>query len=124
MSGSITNKQAAIFLSEIQGIMSEYKDYKIKIMCFDTRVYNEQDFTSESGDDLASYEVVGGGGTDFMCVWDYLKEHNIEPKKLLLFTDLYPCGSWGDETYCDTLFVGHGNKEIVAPFGTTIYFDE
>lgn len=124
MSGSITDHQAMIFLSEIQGIMSEYKDFKIKLWTFDTRVYGEQDFTSDNGDDLLSYKVVGGGGTSFECNWEYMKEHNIEPKKFLMFTDGYPCGSWGDSEYADTIFIIHGSKDIVAPFGTTVYFQE
>ena len=50
-------------LSEVQGIMEQYRDYKIKIWCFDTEVHNEQDFSCEG--DLESYEIQGGGGTDF-----------------------------------------------------------
>lgn len=124
MSGSISNKQANDFLSEINGIMEEYQDYKIKVMCFDTQVYNEQDFDSQCGDSITEYQVVGGGGTEFDCVWNYLKDNDIVPKKLLMFTDMYPWGSWGDENYCDTIFIGHGTTSIVAPFGTTVYYTE
>jgi len=124
MSGSITDHQAGIFLSEVKGIMDEYKEYKIKIWCFDTRVYNEQDFSSDNGDDITSYQIAGGGGTSFECNWEYMKENNIEPKKFIMFTDMYPCGGWGDEDYCDTIFLGHGTNSIVAPFGTTIYYEE
>ena len=42
MSGSIGNTQAQDFLGEIQGIMDEYKDYNIKLWCFDTAVYNNK----------------------------------------------------------------------------------
>ena len=38
MSGSISNKQGQDFLGEVKGIMDEYKDYKIKVWCFDTKV--------------------------------------------------------------------------------------
>lgn len=124
MSGSISDKQASDFLSEIQGIMIAFPDYKIKVMSFDTKVYNEQDFTPHGGEDITSYVPTGGGGTDFMCVWDYLKYNDIVPKKLIMFTDMYPYGSWGDEGYCPTLFVGHGTTTIVAPFGETIYYTE
>lgn len=124
MSGSISNEQAMIFLSEVQGIMDEYKEFKLKIWCFDTKVYNEQDFTSDNGDDMTTYQPVGGGGTSFECNWEYMKEHGIEPKKFIMFTDMYPCGGWGDEDYCDTIFLGHGTTSIVAPFGTTIYYED
>ena len=122
MSGSIGDDQAKDFISEVKGIMDEYKDYKIKLWCFDTRVYNEKDFDGY-GDDIMDYEIKGGGGTEFMCNWDYMKEHDINPKKFIMFTDGYPFGSWGDENYCDTFFVIHGNNTIVPPFGAYAYYE-
>ena len=126
MSGSIGDSQARDFLSEIKGIMEEYKDYQIKLWTFDTSVYNEQDFSADCGDDLMDYEIMGGGGTDFMVNWEYMKEHGIEPKKFIMFTDGYPWDSWGDEDYCDTIFIvhGHSNKELQAPFGLTAHYEE
>ena len=123
MSGSIGDDQARDFLSEIKGIMQQYQDFKIKVFCFDTQVYNEADFDGYSIDEFDYYQPMGGGGTDFMCVWDYMKEHEIQPSRLLFFTDMYPCGSWGDESYCDTIFVAHGTTTIEAPFGTTCYYE-
>ena len=126
MSGSIGDDQAQDFLSEVKGIMDEYKDYKIKIWCFDTDVYNEDDFSADSGDNLLDYNIVGGGGTDFDCNWKYMKNNDIVPKKFIMFTDGYPWGSWGDEDYCDTVFIIHSNREkdLQAPFGTTAHYDK
>ena len=125
MSGSIGNIQAQDFLSEIKGIMDEYKDYNIKLWCFDTKVYNEQDFSADSGETLLDYEIMGGGGTDFDANWTYMKENDIQPKKFLMFTDGYPWDSWGDESYCDTVFIIHSNrdKNLEAPFGLTAHYD-
>ena len=126
MSGSISNKQGQDFLGEVKGIMDEYKDYKIKIWCFDTNVYNEDDFSADDGRELTDYEVIGGGGTDFDANWTYMKENDIQPKKFLMFTDGYPFGSWGDEDYCDTVFVihSHHDKNLEAPFGMTTHYEE
>ena len=70
------------------------------------------------------YDIQGGGGTEFDCVFDYMKEAGIVPKKHIMFTDGYPWGSWGDENYCDTLFIvhgsGYGGKTPVAPWGITV----
>lgn len=125
MSGSIGNAQAAEFLGEIQGIMDEFKEYQIKLWCFDTKVYNEQDFSAEGGDHLTDYEIMGGGGTDFDANWIYMKENDIQPKKFIMFTDGYPWNSWGDENYCDTIFIIHGypDKAMQAPFGQTAHYD-
>ena len=126
MSGSIGDAQAKDFISEIKGIMDEYKDYKIKLWCFDTKVYNEQDFTADGGNSLTEYEVMGGGGTDFMANWVYMKENGISPKKFIMFTDGYPWDSWGDENYCDTIFIvhSHSDKNLQAPFGVTAHYEE
>lgn len=123
MSGSITNEMSMDFITELKGIMDEYKDYNIKLWCFDTKVYNEQDFDGYSGEDILNYEIMGGGGTDFMCNWEYMKEHDIQPKKFIMFTDGYPWDSWGDENYCDTLFIIHGNDKILPPFGSHAYYE-
>ena len=124
MSGSIGDEQAKDFLSEIKGIMEEYKDFKIKVWCFDTEVYNEADFDGYTMDTFMDYEPMGGGGTEFMVNWDYMKEHQIQPKKFIMFTDGYPYGSWGDELYCDTVFIIHGNNTIVPPWGEHAYYEE
>jgi predicted metal-dependent peptidase len=126
MSGSIGNAQAADFLSEIKGIMEEFKDYRIKVWCFDTKVYNEQDFSAEGGEDLMDYEIMGGGGTDFDANWKYMKDHDIQPKKFIMFTDGYPWNSWGDADYCDTIFVihSHPDKNLEAPFGVTAHYED
>lgn len=124
MSGSIGDDQAKDFLTEIKGIMQEYQDFKIKVWCFDTKVYNEQDFDGYSMDEFDEYEVMGGGGTEFDANWDYMKEQDIQPKKFIMFTDGYPWGSWGDEFYCDTVFIIHGNNTIVPPFGEYAYYEE
>jgi predicted metal-dependent peptidase len=123
MSGSIGDEQAKDFLTEIKGIMEEYKEFKIKLWCFDTQVYNEADFDGYSMDDFVDYEPMGGGGTEFDVNWDYMKEHNITPKKFIMFTDGYPWGSWGDENYCDTVFIIHGNDTIVPPWGEFAYYE-
>ena len=123
MSGSIGDEQAKDFLGEIKGIMQEYKDFKIKVWCFDTKVYNEQDYDGYSMDEFDNYEPMGGGGTEFDVNWEYMKEHDINPKKFIMFTDGYPWGSWGDENYCDTVFIIHGNDKIVPPFGEYAYYE-
>ena len=93
MSGSIGDAQAKDFLSEIKGIMQEYKDFKIKLWCFDTKVYNEQDYDGYSMEEFDEYEPMGGGGTSFEVNWSYMKKHDINPKKFIMFTDGYPCGN-------------------------------
>ena len=122
MSGSISDVMAKDFISEVKGIMDEYRDFKLDLWCFDTEVYNYARFSGDNADDIMSYEVKGGGGTDFDANYEFMKREDINPKRFIMFTDGYPCGSWGDEEYCESLFVIHGNDTIIAPFGQTAYY--
>ena len=123
-SGSMGEKILKDVLSEVAGIMEQFPNYRIHVVSFDTEVYNPQQFDSENLDDITEYQVMGGGGTDFDCVFNYFKANEIEPKRHIMFTDGYPCGSWGDEQYCDTVFIMHGTTSIVPPFGQYAYYDE
>jgi predicted metal-dependent peptidase len=123
-SGSIDESMLKDFLSEVQGIMNQFGQFRIHIATFDTEVYNSRTYDSENMETMLDYEVSGGGGTDFDCIFSYLKENNIEPKRLIVFTDGYPFGSWGDENYADTLWILHGTKTIVPPWGQYAYYEE
>ena len=123
-SGSISETMLKEFMSEIQGIMDSFPAYKIHVITFDTRAYNPAQYDSDNLDDICDYEVKGGGGTDFDCIFKYLKDNEIEPKRLVVFTDGYPCGSWGDENYADTVWILHGTTTIVPPWGQHAYYDE
>jgi predicted metal-dependent peptidase len=124
MSGSISNHQAQAFLGEIGGMMDAFDGYKVHVFCFDTDIYNPQDFNSESMDTIDEYEPAGGGGTDFDAIFDYLKKVGNIPKRLICFTDGYPCGSWGDPDYCDTTWIIHGDPDPNPPFGTYALYDD
>ena len=123
-SGSIDESMLKDFLSEVQGIMDQFGQFRIHVATFDTEVYNTKTYDSENMDTMLDYEVSGGGGTDFDCIFNYLKDEQIEPKRLIVFTDGYPFGSWGDENYADTLWILHGTKIIVPPWGQYAYYEE
>jgi predicted metal-dependent peptidase len=123
-SGSMGARMLRDFLGEVAGIMEQFPNYRIHVLSFDTQVYNPQQFDSENLDDITGYEIMGGGGTDFDCVFQYFKDNEIEPKRHIMFTDGYPNGSWGDEQYCDTVFIIHGTTNIVPPFGQYAYYEE
>lgn len=123
-SGSISGEDSKCFLSEIKGIMDSYDEYKIRVWCFDTAIYADKEFNSDNMEDIMHYEPQGGGGTDFMANWEYMKEHGIEPKKFIMFTDGMPCGEWGDENYCDTVWIIKGNPGCEPPWGIWAHYEE
>lgn len=129
LSGSISEQMMRDFISEIKGIMDLYPSFNIKLWTFDTKVYNEMDFDESNADELLEYPFQGGGGTDFMCNWEYMQENDIVPKRLIMFTDGYPCGDWGEEEYCDTVFIIHdggygGGHEIIPPWGLYAHYND
>jgi hypothetical protein len=115
--------------------METFDDFKLTLWTFDTQVYNPKVFTHNNIDEIMEYVPAGGGGTTFECNWEFMRDpagygfgdvegldDSIEPKKFVMFTDGYPCQGWGEEDYCDTLFIVHGNTSIEAPFGMTAYY--
>ena len=124
MSGSIGMEDATVFLSEVKGIMDQYEDFKVNLWCFDTEIYNHKEISHDNSEDLLDYEPEGGGGTDFEVNWQFMRDNGIQPKKFIMFTDGYPCGGWGEEDYCDTIFIVKGNTEAEAPFGQTVIYEK
>ena len=125
-SGSISNDQCKEFLTEVKNIMDQYKDFRIHLWTFDTEVFNPKVFTPDNADELLDYKLGSGGGTEFECNWQYMKDNDIEPKKFVMFTDGWPFDSWGDPDYCDTIFLINNpyERNIEAPFGMTVQYDD
>lgn len=123
-SGSISEGMLRAFLGEVQNIMDSFPAFRIHIITFDTEIYNPVDYNSDNLDDICDYEISGGGGTDFTAIYHYLKNQEIEPMRLVVFTDGYPCGSWGDPDYTDTVWILHGTTTIVPPWGVWAYYDQ
>jgi predicted metal-dependent peptidase len=124
-SGSMGEDMLRDLLTETKGIMQQFMDFELEVWCFDTKVYGYEKFTPDNLDEIDTYKITGGGGTDFMCNWKFMKEKGIEPERFIMMTDGYPCGSWGDELYCDTLFLIHGDPghRLVGPFGMTAWYE-
>ena len=122
-SGSISESMLKDFLGEVAGIMDQFDAYTVRIFQFDTGVYGEEIFTSDLNGDIRTYEVRGGGGTDFEVIFTHLKKEDVTPNQLIVFTDGEPWGSWGDANYCDTVWIVHSNPNKKAPFGITAHYE-
>ena len=125
-SGSISDQQCKEFLTEVKNIMDQYKDFRIHLWSFDTKVFNPKVFTPDNSDELLDYKLGTGGGTEFECNWDYMKNEGIAPKKFIMFTDGWPFSTWGDPDYCDTIFLINNeyDRNIEAPFGMTVPYED
>lgn len=124
LSGSICEEQIRDFMGEVKGIMQEYQDFKIKMMTFDTQIYNEQDYDAYNMDEFDEYPLKGGGGTEFRCIWEHFINNDINPKYLIVFSDMYDFGDCGSQyaDYCPTVFINHGRPGYEAPHGVTVEY--
>lgn len=127
-SGSISTDMLRDFVSELFFISRSFKSFKIQVFQYDTKVYGFREFDQNNIHDMLDYEIKGGGGTCYDAAYKYFKEHRIKPRTYINMTDGYPCGSWGDENMCRTIFLIHDesaiSSKIKAPFGTTLYYSD
>lgn len=124
-SGSMNPTWITNFLGEIQEILLSYEFGSIHLWCFDTSIHKYEILDSSDVQELSYYKPVGGGGTEFEVNWKHLEDEGLKPDLLLMLTDGHPGSSWGDEHVVDALFAIAGNPErnVVAPFGKTVYID-
>ncbi len=123
-SGSMSDAKLRDIISEVHGIMEMHaNEFAVTLWCFDTQVHNCQSFRQDNLDDILTYKIAGGGGTSFNVNWEFMKDNEIEPKKLIFFTDGETGDGWGDETYCDTLFIIHSNPGLEAPYGISVEYE-
>lgn len=84
-SGSITDRELQQFEVELNKIFSEFPTHIYVIYC-DDEINHVDEFTAGSVIKLNSH---GGGGTDFIPVFEYVHEKGIKPECLIYFTDCY-----------------------------------
>jgi predicted metal-dependent peptidase len=117
-SGSVDAQLLATFLGEVSSIMLAHPNYEIDIIAADTEVRSHKTYLPG---EMLSYEISGGGGTDFRPVFRYIDRHIDYPALLLYFTDgmgIYP----ESEPHYDLLWVMPEEKEV--PFGEILVLGE
>lgn len=115
-SGSIDQKLLTRFVSELQAASSMFTT-PITIIHCDSRIQKIEEMVE--GDPI---RPVGGGGTEFRPVFDYVNEHMANAKALVYFTD---GGAWGSykKPKIPVLWAIYNNKEFNCGFGDVIHVD-
>ena len=67
-------------------------------------------------------KIIGGGGTDPVCVDRYLKEKAIRPECIIMLTDGY-IYDWGNEWEAPILWAIVDNPSCTAPVGKTLHLE-
>ena len=123
-SGSMSNQMLRDLMGEVKGIMEQFADFRLRAWCFDTKCYKVYEYGPDTLDEIDEFELEGGGGTMFEANWEMMKENDLVPDQLIVMTDGCPCGGWGDELWCPTVFLIHTYPEIEAPLGETVHYEE
>ena len=113
-SGSIDTKLLAMFFAHFQAIMESFKSYEIDLIECDAKIQEHHIFYPG---DTIEYKAVGGGGTDFRPVFEYVDRHISDVQLLIYFTD--GLGTFPEkEPMFDTLWVMPEKAKV--PFGEVL----
>lgn len=79
------------FFSELNGLLNSFGDYELTVIQGDACVADVQKYDSYNpAPTNGKWETSGGGGTSFVPVFDYVREHpEINPSCLIYVTDGY-----------------------------------
>ena len=90
-SGSVTNKELGLVVSEIKAAAKQFENMSGKVSFFDTQVSKPIEFKDELI--FSDNTVLGGGGTSFYAIFEYMKEHMADeweeklPAAVIVLTD-------------------------------------
>ena len=119
-SGSLSSEELAYFNAHINRILETCLPEKVTVIYCDYDIGGTQEYTP---DDLPIVlKPVGGGGTSFKPVFEWLLNYEGEVECLIYFTD-----GWGDqdeleEPAVDTVWLTTEREKF--PFGEVITFDK
>lgn len=119
-SGSISEKELQVFLTELQSILDISKPEAVFVLAIDAELHDVTELTM--CDDLAQNQppLKGGGGTRFEPAFEWIETDGpMPPAALIYFTDMY--GTFPNEApaypviWCSTT-----EGKVDAPFGEVI----
>mgnify|MGYP003703914361 CR=1 FL=1 len=123
-SGSIGGPELSAFMGEVTGICNQVKPSRVHVMYWDTEVARHEVYLQDELDGLVkSTKPAGGGGTEVECVPAYIQDKELNVECVVVLTDGYLGGSWGDWKH-PVLWAINGNKRATAPIGKTVHIDD
>ncbi len=116
-SGSIGSEEIRQFLGELKMICESVLPEHVSLLYWDTEVCQHEKYDRDQLDGiLLSTKPGGGGGTDINCVFNFVKEHKLDPACIVVLTDGHT--PWPGNISVPTLF--GITTDVVAPIGKTI----
>lgn len=117
-SGSIYADPGLIdrFLSEVGGILSDLKPEQTTIVWCDAQVHRTDEVDQMS--DLLGLKPVGGGGTSFVPVFDWVEQNAAQPDAVIYLTD--GLGTFPAQAPSYPVLWGSILKDVKYPFGDVV----
>jgi len=116
VSGSMSTKELEYCGGLLKSLTEEYNPDTVIVIQHDAVVTKVDEY--EAGEWVDDLKVKGRGGTRVQPVFEYIREHDINPDKLIMVTDM-GIFDFGEPEPWDTLWVS-STKES-APWGDTAY---
>lgn len=116
-SGSVSDHDFRVFISEVAGIFKMMKPGRITIIQFDTEIKSVE--TVKDIGELINIRFTGRGGTLITPVLEWAKEN--KPQLLMVFSD-GGFNFYDHEFKGDTLWLVHNNPGWTAPWGKVIHY--
>lgn len=121
MSGSIGGVELATWLTEIKSIAEMVRPEAIRILYWDTQVCADEYYSAHEIDNITkSTKPAGGGGTDVSCVSNYIRDKQINAQAVIVLTDGYVWGDWGQWTM-PVLWTILDNERANPDVGKTVH---
>jgi predicted metal-dependent peptidase len=115
-SGSIDDDMLSTFMGHTGIIIDDVRPKELLVTQCDDMIHQWQYI--ENGSELPR-KVLGGGGTSFVPVFDRIEAEQLIPDVVIYFTDMY--GTFPSKAPSYPVIWASITKDIVAPFGETIY---
>ena len=120
-SGS-TQYDLAMFFGELVSLMRSFGHFELTVIQCDADVHDVQIFTdARLPEKDHRWKIMGGGGTDFRPVFDYVHKKSLKPDLLLFFTDGYGDAPANPPPY-PVMWILTNNSRTPAPWGRITYF--
>ena len=121
MSASIGDREVAVALTEIKSIADTVHPEAVRLLYWDTQVCQDERYESHDLDTMVeSTRPKGGGGTSVECVPEYMTAKHITPQAVIVITDGYLGGAWGQWS-CPVLWVVIDNDSAKPDCGVTVH---
>ena len=121
MSASVGDREVAVALTEIKSIADTVHPEAVRLLYWDTQVCQDERYESHDLDTMVeSTRPKGGGGTSVECVPEYMTAKHITPPAVIVITDGYLGGAWGQWS-CPVLWVVIDNDSAKPDCGVTVH---